>query len=67
METKVDEPRVDQLLTIRQVAETYGVAPVTVRRLVDLGRLTPIRLMERGRLRFRAADVQRLIDDGEGL
>jgi excisionase family DNA binding protein len=63
MSTNVQEqPRVDRLVTLKQVAETYSFSQGTVRRLVRAGRLHPIRLVPNGRLRFRESDVQALID-----
>jgi excisionase family DNA binding protein len=57
-----EAPRVDRLLTVAQVADTYGVGVSTVRRLVRQGRLFPVRLVPGGRLRFRERDVQAFID-----
>jgi excisionase family DNA binding protein len=53
-----------RLLTAREAAELLGVSPKTVHRLVAAGRLTPIRLVPGGRLRFVPEDVDRLIEFG---
>ena len=64
MPSNVQEaPRVDRLIPLAAVARLYGVGEKTVRRLVDSGRLRPIRLVPGGRLRFRERDVQALIDE----
>ena len=58
-----EAPRVDRLLTIRQVADAFGVSHATIRRYVEVGRLHAVRLVPGGRLRFRERDVQALIDE----
>jgi excisionase family DNA binding protein len=56
-------PAVDRLLTLSDVRDVLGYSEKSVRRLVADGRLPTVRLVERGRMRFRASDVRRLIDD----
>jgi excisionase family DNA binding protein len=49
------------LLTTREVSEIYRCSERRVRELVAEGALTPVRFSERGRMRFRLEDVERLI------
>jgi len=60
--TNATEPHVDRLLSLRQVAQALGFSLTTCRKLVDDGRLKPVRIVPGGRLRFRERDVQALID-----
>ncbi len=53
------------LLGTRQVAALLGVSTWRVRELVTDGTLTPVRLGENGRFRFRRSDIERLVA-GEG-
>jgi excisionase family DNA binding protein len=55
------EPR---LLSAREVATTLGVSIDTVRRRASDGTLRPVRLGNRGWLRFDRADVEALIAGG---
>lgn len=52
----------DRLLSIREVAELFGVDISTVRRWDDAGHLRSVRVGERGHRRFRQADIRRLLD-----
>jgi excisionase family DNA binding protein len=49
-------------MTTTAVAAYLGVSIWTVYRLVEQGVLQPVRLSPRGRLRFRAEDVERLLE-----
>jgi excisionase family DNA binding protein len=49
------------LLSTHEVARQLGVSSDTIRRAVKDGRIEPVRLRERGWLRFRRADVERLV------
>jgi excisionase family DNA binding protein len=51
-----------RLVRTATVAEMLGVSPWRVRQLVVEGVLTPVRFGERGKYRFRVADVERLIE-----
>jgi excisionase family DNA binding protein len=53
-----DEPR---LIGAREAAAMLGVSVDTVRRAVRDGRLPVVRLRERGWLRFRTSDIERLV------
>jgi excisionase family DNA binding protein len=61
--TASDAPRT--LLTTRQVAGLLGVSRWRVRRLAAEGQLDPVRFSPAGHLRFRQADVERLVGGGE--
>lgn len=52
----------DRLLSIREVAELFGVDISTVRRWDEAGHLRSVRVGERGHRRFRQADISRLLD-----
>jgi excisionase family DNA binding protein len=54
------EPRLEQLLRKREVAELLGVSDRTVNRLAERGELEVVRI-GRG-ARFRPADVRSLIE-----
>lgn len=56
-----------RLLTAREVAELLGVTPLTVRRLASGGVLPAVRFVPTSRLRFRARDVEALIENGAAL
>jgi len=57
----------DRLVGIREVAELFGVDISTVRRWERAGYLRSVRIGERGHRRFRAQEIQRLVDSlGEG-
>jgi excisionase family DNA binding protein len=49
------------LIPTREAAARLGVSVDTVRRAVADGRLPAVRLRERGWLRFRSADLDRLV------
>ena len=53
----------EQLLTPAQVAALFAVGPKTVTRWAKTGRLTSIRTLG-GHRRFRAAEVQQLLEAG---
>jgi excisionase family DNA binding protein len=55
---------VGRLLTTRETAEVLGISSRSVFRLMDAGRLTPVRLSgsPRGRLMFEPDEVGRLIE-----
>jgi DNA-binding transcriptional MerR regulator len=50
-----------RLLTRREVAELFGVAPITVRRWEEKGILTPIRVNERI-VRYHPDEVTKLME-----
>ena len=52
----------DRLLSIREVAELFGVDISTVRRWDEAGHLRSVRVGERGHRRFRQTDIRRLLD-----
>jgi excisionase family DNA binding protein len=52
----------ERLLTSREVGELFGVAPTTVARWADEGRLPVVRTPS-GRRRYRIGDVARLLTD----
>jgi excisionase family DNA binding protein len=49
-------------LTKPKAAEVLGVSARTLDRLRDRGALPAVQYLPRGRVRFRAADVERLLD-----
>jgi len=53
-----------RLMTTREVSELLGCSSRSIFRLMDAGRLTPIRLSgsPRGRLKFEADEVEHLIE-----
>jgi len=53
-----------RLMTTREVSEVLGCSSRSIFRLVDAGRLTPVRLSgsPRGRLRFESQEVSRLVE-----
>jgi len=53
-------------MTTRETAELLGVSTFTIRRAVKHGVLDPVRLGERGYLRFRRRDLEALIASGAG-
>ena len=54
------------LLKSRDAAKALSVSPSTLRRLVEMGRLKPIRLSER-RIAYRPEDLDALCDAGRGV
>ena len=58
----MSEPR---LVSTLQAARLLGVHPDTVRRAAKAGRIEPIRLGERGHLRFRVREIERIARGGE--
>ncbi|MFL5943680.1 MAG: helix-turn-helix transcriptional regulator [Gaiellaceae bacterium] len=50
------------LLTRRELADTLRVSLSTIDRLRRRGVLRPVRLVPNGAVRFRAADVEALLD-----
>ena len=51
---------IDQLLKYKEAAKILSVSVRTVRRLVDEGTLSPIRV--RGRVNFKKKDIQEYIE-----
>ena len=53
-----------RLMTTREVSELLGCSSRSIFRLIDAGRLTPVRLSgsPRGRLKFQAVEVENLIE-----
>ena len=49
------------LMTRREVADLLRCSTATVDRLAKRGVLSPVRLVPRGRVTYRAADVERLV------
>lgn len=60
-----DIPRVDQLLTVDEVASVLRCSRQTVHRWRAEGRLPGLQLLPRGVWKFRARDVQEFISRGE--
>ena len=54
----------DKLLTPEQAAEALGLTADTIRRMARAGRIAYVKLggHDRGRMRFRPADLQAFID-----
>ena len=52
----------DKLLTIRELAETLGIAPGTAYHWLSQGRLPCIRFSNRC-VRFRASDLEKLVEE----
>jgi excisionase family DNA binding protein len=46
-------------LTVREVAERWGVDPMTVKRRIKSGKLAAIRVSDRGDLRILVTEVER--------
>jgi excisionase family DNA binding protein len=63
MRAVADEPR---LIGVRETAALLVVSVDTVRRAVQDGRLPAVRLRERGWLRFRTSDMERLTGPTQG-
>jgi excisionase family DNA binding protein len=58
-------PQVERLLDVTAVADTLGVCPRTVRRMIKDGRIPALRV---GRsVRIRAADLNRLINSRDQI
>lgn len=55
----------EEFLTVAEVAREISRTPAAVRRLANLGRLTPIRTATGVRI-FRAKDVARLVAERRG-
>jgi DNA-binding transcriptional MerR regulator len=53
-----------RLLSTRAAADRLGYSPRTLRLYAQMGLLEPIRMTERGHLRFRERDIERLAGDG---
>lgn len=53
------------LLTTREVADVLRCRPQRVRELVAAGALRPVRLSERGYMRFRPKEVERFLEGEE--
>ena len=51
----------ERLLTSADVAKIAGVSPETVQRWAQLGDIRAIRVGRRGRYRFRASEIMRLL------
>jgi excisionase family DNA binding protein len=51
----------DPLVSIREVADLFGVDISTVRRWEQAGHLHSVRVGERGHRRFRQKEIQRLL------
>ncbi len=62
-EATYPSPPTHQLLTVDAVADRLAVSPATVYRLVASGRLAKLRIG--GSTRFRAPDVERLIEESQ--
>jgi excisionase family DNA binding protein len=60
------EPRVDRLLTPRQVAETLAVSKRTAKRWSEAGVLPVVRVVPHGHARYRERDVEAVIERGLG-
>jgi excisionase family DNA binding protein len=52
----------DELLNRKQVAQLFGVSPITVIRLQEAGKL-PVVQIGAGSIRYRRADIERFIAD----
>lgn len=52
----------ERLVTSDDVAKIAGVSAETVRRWAALGDIRAIRVGRRGRYRFRASEIQRLLE-----
>ena len=52
----------DELLNRKQVAQLFGVSPITVIRLQEAGKL-PVVKIGAGSVRYRRADIERFIAD----
>lgn len=50
-----------ELLTIREVADLFGVHQQTLRRWDEQGKLRAIRVGEFGHRKYRRADIEKLI------
>ncbi|MFN8927492.1 MAG: helix-turn-helix domain-containing protein [Rhodospirillales bacterium] len=63
--TSPPPPHVERLLDVPAVAETLGVCPRTVHRMIQDGRIPSLRV---GRsVRIRAADLNRLINSRDQI
>ena len=52
----------DEWVSTQQAARELGVSPETIRRAAREGTLRPVRLRERGWLRFRASEVRQVAE-----
>lgn len=55
-----------ELLTSTQTAKHLGICPTAVRKYADKGLLPCIRYMQRGPRFFKAADVQKFLEQSYG-
>jgi excisionase family DNA binding protein len=54
---KIENPRIDKLLTVTEVAEMLHVHPNTLRRWTEQGKIHTFRIAARGDRRFRYSDI----------
>ena len=61
MTTISQEQDKKELLTIREVADLFGVHPETLRRWDNEGKLKAIRIGELGHRKYRKEDIEQLL------
>lgn len=57
----MNEQKILQLLSIREVSELLGVHPETLRRWDSDGKLKSVRIGERGHRKYRYNEIQQLL------
>jgi excisionase family DNA binding protein len=62
----VPEAPYNRLLNFQDAAAYMGVRSQTIRRLIERGALTPVKLPLVRRVLFDRCDLDRLIEDGKG-
>ncbi len=55
--------KVDQMMTIKEVADLLHVHPNTLRRWSEQGRIVAYRITPRGDRRFKKSDIERFIEE----